>query len=157
MEDRTIRRPTTTPEFIETKIPGMTTRVPASIDITGRSAQYPESGLGGANPFPVSSATGDPVTQELARLSVPTPQPIKQISAKGHAFAITPTESQAILQAEGRQLYGTLSQFVANPEWQKLDDQTKLGVIKRLREDAAKDRIVRLAEMRAGQQSAATQ
>ncbi len=151
MQDRTIRRPTTVPEFIETKIPGMTARVPASIDITGQPAQRPLSELGGANPFPISTATGDPVTAELARLAIQTPQPIKQVSAQGHAFAVTPTESEAILQSEGRSLYGMLSTFVHNPSWATLDDETKIGVVKKLRADVAKDRIVKLAEMR-GQQ-----
>ena len=153
-QDRTIRRPTTIPEFVETKIPGMTSRVPADIDITGQPAQRPVSELGGANPFPISTVTNDPVTAELARLSIPTPQPIKQVSAQGHAFAVTPAESEAILQAEGRALYGTLATFVRNPNWATLNDETKIGVIKRVRADVAKDRIVRLEEMRAGRQSA---
>ena len=73
------------------------------------------------------------------------------MSAQGHAFAVTPAESEAILQAEGRALYGTLAPFVRNPNWATLNDETKIGVIKRVRADVAKDRIVKLAEMR-GQQ-----
>ena len=65
-QDRTIWLPTTIPEFVETKIPGMTSRVPADIDITGQPAQRPVSELGGANPFPISTVTNDPVTKLAA-------------------------------------------------------------------------------------------
>ena len=47
-QDRTIRRPTTIAEFSESKIPGMTQRVPALIDVTGQPMQRPVSELGGA-------------------------------------------------------------------------------------------------------------
>jgi hypothetical protein len=148
-EDRTIRRPTSIAEFSEAKIPGMTQRVPALIDVTGQPMQRPASELGGANPFPVSSAANDPATSELARLAIPTPAPLKQVSAKGHAFAITPNESQALLEREGQSLHAVLSRFVAHPNWATLDDPLKIKIIKKVHADITKNRVVVLARMRA--------
>jgi hypothetical protein len=150
-EDRTIRRPTSIAEFSEAKIPGMTQRVPALIDVTGQPMQRPVSELGGANPFPVSRAANDPATSELARLAIPTPAPIKHVSAKGHAFPITPDESQAMLEKEGQELHAVLSKFVAHPTWVTLDDPLKVKIIQRVRSDINKNRVVDLARMRAGQ------
>lgn len=152
-EDRTIRRPTTIAEFAESKIPGMTQRVPALIDVTGQPMMRPVSELGGANPFPVSPAANDPAASELARLSIATPAPIKQVSAKGHAFAITPDESQAMLEKEGQEIHEVLSKFVAHPAWTTLNDPLKVEVIKRVRANIVKDRILALARMRAAQRN----
>ena len=151
-QDRTIRRPTTIPEFAESKIPGMTQRVPALIDVTGQPMQRPVSELGGANPFPVSPAANDPAVSELARLSIPKPAPIRQVSAKGHAFAITPDESQELLEREGQELHAVLSRFVAHPNWATLDDPLKVKIIKKVHADITKNRVVDLARMREAQQ-----
>ena len=150
-EDRTIRRPTSIAAFSESKIPGLTQRVPALIDVTGEPMQRRVSQFGVANPFPISQAVNDAATSELARLSIPTPQPIKQISAKGHAFPITPDESQAMLEKEGQELHAVLSKFVAHPTWSGLDDPLIIKVLKNVHADVTKNRVVDLAHMRTAQ------
>jgi hypothetical protein len=56
---RTVRHPSTLAETVESRIPGLTQKVPAAIDISGKPLQRPASALGGANPFPVTTAKHD--------------------------------------------------------------------------------------------------
>lgn len=113
--------------------------------------QGPFSELGGANPFPISQAVNDAATGELARLSIPTPAPIKHVSSKGHQFPITPDKSQAMFEKEGQELHAVLSKFVAHPAWVTLDDPLKVKIIQRVRSDINKNRVVDLDRMRGGQ------
>lgn len=72
--DRTVRKPNGIMETIESRIPGLTSHVPAVTNIAGQEVKRPASAVGGAKPFPVSKATNDPVLKELSRLGVSTSQ-----------------------------------------------------------------------------------
>src|SRR3984885_13369252 len=54
--DPTVRRPQTALQAIESRIPGMTSAAPPIVDITGSRVRRPASNLGGANPFPFTTA-----------------------------------------------------------------------------------------------------
>ena len=68
--DRTVRRPQGIVQTVESRIPGLTSRVPATLDVSGQPVQRPVSGLGGANPYPITSAKNNAAVSEMARLGV---------------------------------------------------------------------------------------
>jgi len=149
--DPTIRRPTSPTEFIESRIPGMTGNVPPYIDANGQAAQRPASALGGANPFPVSTAKNDPVIQELARLGVPTTQPPRSIRIRGNASPLTEAEQQAIAHDDNLRLYREVRAAMQSPLWIRTPDAAKQRVIEEMRSDIARSRQARVLALRRGQ------
>jgi hypothetical protein len=147
--DPTVRRPTTAMQAIKSRVPGMTQAAPAIVNIAGKNVERPTNNLGGANPFPFSTATNDPVVSELARLGVSTPQAPKQIGK----IKLTDNERQQLMQQEGQDLYTSVSQSMRNGSWQqRTDDQKRLALVELHRQQDGK-RPARLNAMRRQTQS----
>ena len=151
--DRTVRHPSNLAETIESRIPRLTSRVPASIDISGKPLQRPSSALGGANPFPWTTDKSDPVVNELARLGFPNEQPPKTVKRPGTSkkvlpWALTPNESQQIQVEDARQLYAWLQKRVTALDWQGKSDDTKRALIQEERQRIVGTRYARVARMR---------
>jgi hypothetical protein len=123
--DGTIRRPATALQAIESRIPGLTTAAPPIVDISGRTVQRPASNLGGANPFGWTSDKHDPVLNELARLSISTPQPPTQIKWKGKLTPLTDLERQQFAQIEGQEFYKRAARLTQSSAWEKRTDDQK--------------------------------
>lgn len=145
--DPTVRRPQTPLQAIQSRIPGRTSAAPAVIDATGHLVQRPLNNLGGANPFPFSTATNDPVVAELARLGIATPQPPSQIKWRGKPTQLTDAERQTIAQQEGQELYKRVSKLIQNGAWQRrTDDQKRKALVEfhRMQDDARSARLTKI-------------
>jgi hypothetical protein len=146
--DPTIRKPTGVTQTLESRIPGLTNRVPAVIDVAGKPVQRSASAVGGANPFPVSTAKNDPVLTELARLGISTSQAPATFKKKGRPTQLTPAQRQQLTQQEGQDLYKTLSRIVDGKAWQSLTDDQRRKQITRFRRQIESQRPARIAQMK---------
>ena len=153
--DRTVRKPTSISEAIETRAPGLTGNVAPLIDITGQPVQRPASALGGINPFPVSLDRKNPVTQELARLGVTVedlPQPKTRRTATGERVSIgtppSPAEALILQQQETQKFYELIGRSIQNPRWQLIPDPEKKLVISALHKEVVAGRLARLRVIR---------
>lgn len=151
--DRTVRHPTGVAETLQSRIPGLTGNVPPSLDVTGQPIQRPASQLGGANPFPVTSAKNDAVLSELARLGVATAQPPKSVKLGRQTVELSESERGQLAQWEGEQLYKRLASVVPTDFWKRLPDERKLQAIKTWRAAIDRSRPYRLAQIRRGGQA----
>lgn len=146
--DPTVRRPQTALQAIESRIPGLTSAAAPIADITGHTVQRPTSNLGGANPFPFTTAKHDPVVDELARLGISTPQPPTQIKCKGKTTPLTDAERQAFAQAEGQELYKRVGRLMQSGSWQKRTDDQKRKALVELHRIISEARPARLTQLR---------
>jgi hypothetical protein len=146
--DRTVRKPAGIVQAIEARIPGLTSRVPAATDIAGQPVKRPASSLGGANPFPVTSANNDAALKELARLGVSTPNPPTQVQYRGKASQLSPTERQQIAQSEGQDFYTRASKLISQPSWSRKTDDNKRKLLTEIRRTIDDNRAVRLNRIR---------
>jgi hypothetical protein len=146
--DRTVRRPTGVTQTLESRLPGLTQNVPAAIDIAGKPVQHPISALGGANPFPFSTAKDDPVVNELARLGISTPLPPTQIKYRGKPTPLTEAERQSFAQAEGQELYRRVAKLIQSGAWQRRSDDQKRKALVELHRMLDESRQARLTKMR---------
>jgi predicted ABC-type ATPase len=144
-------------QTIEERTPGLTKNVPADIDVTGQPVQKPVSGLGGANPFPVSTEKNNPVVAELARLGVTVENaPTGPVTVKGvgrKKFAVpgttpTPDEAVKIQQLETRDFFTLASRAVSNPQWKAVPDDEKKIILNKLHAAVTKSRLQRLQQIR---------
>jgi len=146
-KDRIVRRPTGIVQTLESRIPGLTQNVPPVIDVAGSPVQRPVSAIGGANPFPFSTATNDPVVSELARLGISTPTPPSQIKWRGKPTQLTDAERQAIAEQEGQELYRRVSKLIQSGAWQRRsDDQKRKALVEfhRMQDEARSARLTKL-------------
>jgi hypothetical protein len=146
--DPTIRRPATALQAIESRIPGLTSAAPPIIDITGHTVQRPTSNLGGANPFPFTTAKHDPVVDELARLGISTPQPPTQIKWKGKPAPLSDAERQTFAMQEGQELYKRVGRLVQSNGWQKRTDDQKRKTLVEIHRVIDESRPARLTRIR---------
>jgi hypothetical protein len=146
--DPTVRRPQNALQAIESRIPGLTSAAPPITDITGSSVKRPLSNLGGANPFPFTTAKHDPVVDELARLDISTPQPPTQIKWRGKPTQLTDPERQQFAQAEGQELYKRMSRLIQSGAWQRRSDDQKRIALVELHRMIDESRPARLTKLR---------
>jgi hypothetical protein len=146
--DRTVRRPTGIVQTIESRVPGLTQRVPAVVDISGQPVKRPASAIGGANPFPVSTAKDDPTVTELARLGVSTTQPPTSIKLRGKASQLSQIEQQTLAEQEGQALTKAIAKMTQSKSWANITDDQKRARIAELRRDISDTRASRVAKMR---------
>jgi ADP-Ribosyltransferase in polyvalent proteins len=146
--DRTVRHPQGVTETLESRTPGLTGNVPPSLDITGRPLQRPVSALGGANPFPITTAKNDAVVGELARLGIATSLPPKEVKLGRTQVELSESEQLELARQEGQQLYDRLAGVLNEELWQSATDERKAAVIKRWRSDIARSRPFRLIGIR---------
>ena len=143
--DRTVRHPDGIVETLESRTPGLTGNVPPSLDITGQPLQREVSGLGGANPFAVTSAKNDAVLNELARLGIATPVAPKNVKLGRKSVGLSESQRTQLAQWEGEHLRARMAAVVGTRFWQKLPDARKLVAIRQWREAIDRSRPVRLA------------
>jgi len=145
--DPTVRKPSGITQTVESRTPGLTTRVPAVIDVAGKPLQRPASAVGGANPFPITTAKHDPVLDELARLGVSTSQAPATYKKRGRATELTAAQRQQLTEQEGQELYKALSRIVTGKGWQGLNDDQKRKQITKFRRQIENERPQRIARM----------
>jgi hypothetical protein len=56
-----------------------------------------------------------------------------------------------MLENEGQELHAVLARFVAHPSWSGLNDPLKTQIIKKVRSDITKNRVIELARLRTAQ------
>jgi hypothetical protein len=144
--DPTVRKPNGIVQTLEARTPGLTSKVPAVIDVDGRPVQRPASAVGGANPFPITRASNDPVMRELARLGIATSQPPTSIKWRGKPTQLLDSERQWLAQQEGEQLHTRLSRVVTTPAWQDLTDVVKRQRVREIRRDIEQSRPQRISK-----------
>jgi len=145
--DPTVRRPQTPLQAVESRIPGLTSAAPSIVDATGHLVRRPLNNLGGANPFPFTTAANDPVVNELARLGISTPQAPTQIKWRGKPTQLTDAERQAIAEQEGQELYKRVSKLIQSGAWQRRSDDQKrkaLVIFHRMLDDSRSARLTRM-------------
>jgi hypothetical protein len=150
--DPTVRKPSGSwPQNIrqtaESRIPGLTSKVPAVIDVAGKPVQRPASAVGGANPFPITTAKHDPVLDELARLGVSAIQPPATFKRRGRTVQLTDAQRQRLSEQEGQQLYRILSPIITGKGWKGLNDDQRLKQIARFRRTIEGQRPARITQM----------
>jgi hypothetical protein len=145
--DRTVRKPTGIAQTIESRIPGLTNRVPAVVDVAGQTVKRPASAVGGANPFPISKAKNDPVLKELARLGVSTSQAPPSVKRHGQTIPLTENQRQKLTEQEGQELHKVLSKIVSKKGWQSLRDDQRRNQITKFRRQIETGRPARIARM----------
>jgi len=157
--DRTLRNPQGIGQELESRIPGLTRRVPPRVDASGQPIMRPTNALGGFNPFPVSTERGDPVLSELARLGISAGNAPKKATAphlglpkgaKAPSIVLTPAQSAQTQQAEQSQNYQALQRLMSDPRYAKLTDDQRRAVIKRLRLQAERARYGRAVQAQNG-------
>ncbi len=134
-------------QTLESRTPGLTQRVPASIDITGKPLQRPASELGGINPFYWRKASDDPTVKELARLGISTPIVPAQIKLRGKPTQLSQAERQQLAQQEGADFSGRVGKAISSGRWQALSDdqkRTRISEIRRAVDDSRQQRLLRL-------------
>jgi hypothetical protein len=142
-------------QTIQSRIPGMTQNVPPVLDVFGRPVQRPASALGGANPFPVTTANADPVATELARLGIATPTPPKNIKARGQTLQLAPDESLRVAHDEGQLFAQRLATIMQSQTWKRLNDDQRRKALADVRAEISKSRAARVMKMRDERLSAA--
>jgi hypothetical protein len=143
--DLTVRKPTGIGETLESRIPGLTSRVPAVIDVAGQPVKRPASAVGGANPFPISTAKNDPVLSELSRLGISTSPAPASVKRRGTETPLTNAQRQKLSEQEGQELYKVLSRIVPGRGWQSLSDDARRKRISKLRREIEQGRPARVA------------
>lgn len=146
--DPTVRRPANPLQAIEASTPGLTQRVPPAIDISGQPVKRPASSIGGANPFPISTAKNDPVIKELARLGISTPALPTAVKLKGKSTPLSQIEQQQLASQEGQALMKATAKMMQSNSWPRLTDDQKRERIAGLRRDMSETRPARLAKLR---------
>jgi len=146
--DGTVRRPNSALQAIESRIPGLTSAAPPIVDIAGHVVQRPASNLGGANPFEWTSDKHDPVLNELARLSISTPQPPTQIKWKGKPTPLTDPERQALAQAEGQDFYKRVGRLIQSRGWEERTDEQRRKLLVEVHRVLDESRPARLTRIR---------
>lgn len=151
--DRTIRHPggNTLPEIVkqtvQSRLPGLTKKVPAVVDIAGHEMQRPASALGGGNAFVVTTAKNDAVLSELSRLGISTPQPPSQITWRGKKTQLTDAEREQFARDEGAEFYKRAAKMVRSSAWSnRNDDQKRKALIQlhRLLDESRAQRLTRI-------------
>ncbi len=145
--DPTVRKPVGITQTIESRIPGLTSKVPAVIDIAGKPVQRPTSSLGGSNPFPVSQSNNDPVLNELAQLGISTPQAAATVKRRGRVTPLSDSQRQRLTQEENQAVYKVLSRIVPGKGWQSLSDDSKRKQIAKIRKEVDEQRPARIVRM----------
>jgi hypothetical protein len=102
--------------------------------------------LGGANPFPVTTATQDPVLKELARLGVSTPQAPTSFKQRGQTIPLTENQRQKLNEQEGQELYTRLSKKLGKG-WNSLTDDAKRKQITQIRRQVEESRAQRITQL----------
>jgi hypothetical protein len=146
--DRTVRRPQTALQAIESRIPGLTSAAPPIVDVTGHLVQRPASNLGGANPFPFTTAKHDPIIEELSRLAISTPQPPTQIKWRGKVTQLSAGERQQFAQEEGQEFIKRVGRVMQSGAWQRRTDDQKRKALVELHRMIDESRASRLSRMR---------
>jgi hypothetical protein len=146
--DRTIRRPQSAIQAIESRIPGLTSAAPPIVDITGHLVQRPASNLGGAWPFEWTSDKHDPVLDEMSRLGLSTPQPPKTIKWKGKPTQLTDSERQQFAQQEGQEFVKRVGRVMQGGAWQRRTDDAKRKALVQLHDMINQSRPARLSRIR---------
>lgn len=144
--DPTVRKPVGITQTIESRIPGLTTNVPAVIGPDGKPVRHPAA-VGGANPFPVSTANHDPVLSELARLGISTGQAPNSIKRHGKITELSDTERQKLTEQESQALYEKLGRIVTGRAWQNIPDDIKRKRISGWKKEIEETRPVRLTRL----------
>ncbi len=124
-------------QTIESRVPGLTKNVPAEVDVTGQPATRPAGAVGGANPFPVSTAKPNAVVDELARLGVPSitaPTSINTyVDGKKTSVPISPDDGKALAQTEQQLFYKLISEHILDSSWADMSEIGKKRLIDRMR------------------------
>jgi hypothetical protein len=146
--DRTVRRPASIPQAIEARVPGLTSRVPAAIDISGQPVKRPASSVGGANPFPVTSTNNNATIKELGRLGISTPIPPTKITLRGKPVQLSQAERQRLAENEGQDYYQRAAKLIAQASWARKSDEAKRKILTDVRRSIDEGRAVRVNRMR---------
>jgi hypothetical protein len=125
----------------------LTNRVPAVVDIAGQTVKRPTSSVGGANPFPITRASNDPVLKELARLGVSTSQPPASVKRRGQVTLLSDSQRQKLAEQEGQELYNRLSKIVLGKGWQSLPDDARRKQITKFRRQIEESRQARITKL----------
>lgn len=145
--DPTVRKANGIAQTVESRIPGLTSKVPAVIDVAGRPVQRPASAVGGANPFPITKASSDPILRELGRLGVATSQPPASIKWRGKQTQLLDSERQRLQEQEGSEFYARLSRIVPTSSWQRLPDDAKRKRVTEIRREIEQSRPQRISRL----------
>jgi hypothetical protein len=146
-------------QTIEERTPGLTKNVPPEINLQGQPRTRLASGLGGANPFPVSVEKPNfDVLNEMSRLGLAGAKvPLKPINVEVDGKSVpaknsTPTADQAaaIEAMENKRLYDVMAAHIASPAWKndEITDPEKKSIIKQVQRILAGQGMVRLGRLR---------
>jgi len=117
------------------RIPGLKDNLPAKRDSLGNELQY--EGNQFFNPFKPSTARTDSVTQELGRLEqmggkIGLTEPSREFSFAGSKTKLTPEEYDVFQKDAGGLIRQSLEKVIQKPEYQKLNPEDQVKLIKKI-------------------------
>ena len=116
--------------------------------LSNHTVKRPASQLGGANPFPVTTQSKDPVVKELARLGISTTPVPATVKLRGKQSPLTATEKSQLAETEGKLLHDRVQKWLTTKGWAALDDDGRRKKIAELRKDISASRAQRLTKIR---------
>ena len=136
------RAPRSVMEQAKSGTPGLSSEVPPRIDRFGEVVTR-EGGQArrALDPFNTSSATTDPVADELSRLGVSLSLPSRSVAGQ----QVTRSQEIEIQQRRGRAVRESLERLIATAGYQRMSDKLKVEVVERAIEAARRRETQRIA------------
>jgi len=118
---------------VESRIPGLSKRLPARVNAFGQEERETELGRAAAIPSPVSTsaASTDPVLKEIDRLGVGIPGATAARMDQGQRIATTPEERRAESREVGPEKRAAAERVITDRTYPRLDDNAKADILKR--------------------------
>jgi hypothetical protein len=117
-------------DVVQSRLPGMSSSLPARRDIWGEPIQTDRLGPDYLSPSTMSTAKNDPVNTEMTRLGASAGMPSKQHKVGGKNVDYTPREYDRLSELAGRAAHTSLSKLIADPAWQGRSDAERLSAIR---------------------------
>lgn len=144
--DPTMRKPRTEGDVIRGRILGLTGEVPPQRDIWGEPIRRegfigPDHPVAGTierlfSPITVRTEASDPASREVARLKIAYGLPQRSFTVGGQRIEYGTQEFDQLLQDSGRLAKAAVTRLVAQPAYQRADDEMKAEMIRRAIVDA---------------------
>jgi hypothetical protein len=135
--DSTVRDPAGVTEQFKALAPGLSSSVPARIDRFGQTVTKEGGPMRRAlDPFNTSTASSDPVLDELGRLGVRMGMPGGTVTGAD----LSREQSRGLQMAKGSTTRAALETLIASPRYQALDDLQRAAVVEAVI-DRTRDRV----------------
>lgn len=129
--DPTVRDVRSVPDAIKSRIPGLSSSLPAKRDIWGE----PIDREGGAasnflSPIWQSTAKNDPVNREMLAIGARFDDPDRFIGKGENRVDLTPTQYERLAETAGRGTRSAIESLMADPAWKSMPREAKVKAVR---------------------------